>query len=41
VNAHLSVFWVLFAAAATVVITLVVHEALQAFSQASDFLAGT
>ena len=40
-NAHLSVFWVLFAAAAAVVITLVVHEALQAFSQASNFLAGT
>jgi hypothetical protein len=41
VNTHLSVFWLLFAAAAAVVITLVVHEALQAFSQASDFLART
>ena len=41
VNTHLPVLWIAFAAAAALVVFLVVHTALEAFSQTSSLLAGT
>lgn len=40
-NTHLPVLRIAFGAAAAVVIFLVIHTALEAFSQTSSVLAGT
>jgi hypothetical protein len=41
VNTHLPALWIAFAVAAALVVFLVVHTALEAFSQTSSLLAGT
>ncbi len=40
-NTQLSALWILFAAAAAVVIFAVVHKAMEVFAQAGSVLAGT